>query len=320
MRSAVWLIIALGLPLVAGASTNKWERRAADAPRGQAVKLYAQAIRDYGRARPPDVAGIARCLEGVPWGEADPREFKQLARQLTPLLEARHTKPEFEKWKRRIITKYRLLQEGDEPAVAAGQSGYDVPIVRVPAVTVAHAGVSIVEAQRTSIVDVDIPETTVGGVRVRKTTFDEIRVSDVPVELVDAPQTWIEVWEVPVLTPRGVKVALVDADAMHVNLAEIPEGTILLVRVDDSVSESIRGWTAVNELRFRVMGEHGMFTPHSYSTLGVQYDELRRRLENAGPSWRRDPSLLAEWEDYWRTVRTALDRRQRWHEGGQYGF
>jgi len=309
MRSVAWLALVLWLPLVAGASTNEWERRAAEAPRSQAVKLYARAIRDYGKTRPPDVAGSARCLDNLPWGEADPREFKQLARTLAPLLEKKHTKPEFETWKRRILTKYRLVRKKDEPDIAAPEAGYDVPVVQV----------AVLAAPATTIAAIEVPETTVNGVRVRRTSVNQVGVPETGVELLETPQTWIEAREIPVLAPRGVRLAVVDPDTTRIELAEIPENTIVLVRVDDSVSESIREWAAVNELRFGIMGEHGLFEPHRYSVLGFQYEELRQRIEEAGPYWRKDPLLLAGWEAYWRSVRTALDRRERLHRRGYDG-
>lgn len=245
--------------------------------RGEAVKLYAQAIRDYGQTRPPDVAGVARCLEKLPWVEADPREFKQLARDLAPLLEDRRRIPAFETWKRRIITKYRLLRGADEPDVAPADTGYDVPVVLVPALGVPSIGVA----------------------------------------LLDAPRMPIAIEKIPLLVPEGVQFVFVDADALEVELANIPENAVVLVRVDESVGNSIREWTAVNELRFRIMGEHGVCEPHKYSALGFHYEELRDRLERAGPSWRSDPALLADWEAYWRAVSTALDRRAQLRE--RYG-
>ena len=237
MWSWIYIFLAVGFSLQiyaadlepiaiepAASATNQWEKQADETNSAVAVKLYAVAITNYSIAAKPDIAGVIRCLDKFPWQEVDAAEFKAMAREMEPLLSADNQK--FAEWQKRLVTKYRLLQDDDEPDIALNKLGYVIPRI-------------------------DIPE------------------------------------------------------------IDIPENAIVLVRIDDGAFNEIETWSAVYELAFRVMGRDGLYVPHHNSPLGWRRTYLVRKLEAAGPGWRTDPDLLAEWEEYWVYIRAGLDRRER---------
>jgi hypothetical protein len=144
MRKALCFLIA-ALPLMGRGDASFWEREADNAPRHKAPELYARAIEAYGDARPPKTADIVRCLEKLPWEAVSAGEFKRLTRQLSPLLRRKHSKAELVAWKKRILTKYRLLQVPGEADVASGEAGYDVPVIQTRTLSLRMAEIRSVE-------------------------------------------------------------------------------------------------------------------------------------------------------------------------------
>jgi hypothetical protein len=293
MRRALFFLVA-ALPLMGCGDTSFWEREADKAPRDKAPELYARAIEAYGDARPPKTADIVRCLEKLPWEAVSAGEFKRLTRRLSPLLRRKHSKAELVAWKKRILTKYRLLQVSGEADVASGEAGYDVPVIQTRTLSLRMAEIRSVE---------------LGGIR------------PVTVEVASSPieRTVIEGVSIPVIDLGDVEVVIVDPMTVDVERATVPQTAIALIRADDSGGGAIQEWRAVQELRFRVMGKHGVFVPHGLTPMGRRYKSLQKRLAEHGPGWRTSSDLVAEWEAYWRAVRRLLDRRERWQERMRYG-
>jgi len=128
-----------------------------------------------------------------------------------------------------------------------------------------------------------------------------VDVATTAVETTAVETTQIQVTDVP-----STAVFIVTPDVTGIDITDIPVGAVVVVQVPII---DVDGWVAVYDLAFGIMGEEGLYRPHSNSPLGLKYEALEVKLTDFGPEWKSDPTLLAEWIDYWTQLKAGLDRR-----------
>jgi hypothetical protein len=273
------ILVTFALPLVAFANTNIWEVQGDSLIRsnpGLAVELYAKSLMTDGAY----VMAIQDSKTQEPYLVAMERVLDKIP------------------WNVVVISAFQELMLGLKPVIETEfQDGDRRERIR-----------ELVSKYRLVAGEDD-------------TTFDNFVSDEIPVtkiDIVKIPITKFDIVKIPITKFDTVQVQLtklviteVSSTSVYIVFPgekDIPENVIAVMRIP---IENVTKARSAYDFAFKVMGQDGLYIPSDNSSLGIKYKALTDKIDAAGSGWTTDNKLVAEWEDYWKHVKRALDSRSK---------